>query len=270
MNAKPSIWIRVSKAAPCPICHKPDWCTGNGEVACCMRVESQHPARNGGWMHRLAQPRPRFVPRWKPLPASAPEIDAAAIWQRWLTDTRHADVAALGARLGVAVEALEALGSAWAAPHAAWAFPMRDGSGRVIGIRLRADDGRKWAVRGSRQGIFIPTLPPAEVAFICEGPTDTAAAVALGLFALGRPSCNCGGELLRAACRRLGVQRVVMVADNDAPGLQGAARVAREIGLTQITICPPCKDLREYVKCGGTRGDIETMVKQQVWRFYDR
>ena len=69
---------------------------------------------------------------------------------------------------------------------------------------------------------------------------------------------------------RLGVQRVVMVADNDAPGLLGAERVARDIGLTQITICPPCKDLREFVNCGGTRGDIETMVKQQVWRFYDR
>lgn len=228
-----------------------------------MRVESPVPAKNGGWIHRGDCPAP-FVP---PAPEpEAPTIDAPALMSRWMRDTHRETRRILADRLGVSEPSLASLDAAYAPPHAAWAFPMHDGNGNVVGIRLRADDGRKWAVKGSRQGIFVPALIPQDIVLVPEGPTDTAAALTLGFYALGRPSCNTGGREIAATVRRLGIRRVVMVADNDAPGLQGAARVAAEIGLPNVTFIPPCKDLRQFVQLGGTRELIESQIKQQVWK----
>lgn len=258
-----SKWLRVSKAMKCRVCGRGDWCTYTPDgVACCMRVQSDRPAKNGGWIHRGGSPAP-FVPAPTPEP---PQIDAASIMGKWLLETRPDARQALSVRLGVSEHSLGALDAAYAPQHAAWAFPMRDGNGNVVGIRLRADDGRKWAVKGSRQGIFVPTIMSQDIVLVPEGPTDTAAALTLGFYALGRPSCNTGGREIAATVRRLGIRRVVMVADNDAPGLQGAARVAAEIGLPHVTFVPPCKDLRQFVQLGGTRELIESQIKQQVWK----
>lgn len=43
---------RVSPRYRCPVCGRGDWCGYNREVTVCMRVESSHPAQNGGWVHR--------------------------------------------------------------------------------------------------------------------------------------------------------------------------------------------------------------------------
>ncbi|MEW8958716.1 MAG: DUF3854 domain-containing protein [Moorella sp. (in: firmicutes)] len=45
---------RVSHREPCPICGKTDWCGINSRLAVCMRVKSNHPVSNGGWLHKLA------------------------------------------------------------------------------------------------------------------------------------------------------------------------------------------------------------------------
>ncbi len=259
-------WIRVSRSAPCRVCNKPDWCTvSTNGTACCMRIESPKPAANGGWIHHHGStPPPRLhLGTVEPEP---PRIDAPAIIGKWARETPQDAREALADGLGVSYASLDALNACWAPPHAAWAFPMHDGQGSVVGIRLRSDDGRKWAVKGSRQGIFVPAAVPQDIALICEGPTDTAAALTLGFYALGRPSCNTGGKELFATVRRLGIRRVVMVADNDVPGLQGAARVASEIGLPCITFVPPCKDLRELLHLGGTRDLIESHFNQHVWK----
>jgi hypothetical protein len=188
----------------------------------------------------------------------------------WLAGTAPEAVAAFAAALGVSVAALVAVGAAWAPPHAAWAFPMCDGYGNVVGIRLRNERG-KFAVRGSRQGIFTTTdhgpltTGPQKTLFVCEGPTDTAAAVELGLFAAGRPNCCCGGLEVRAYARRHKCANAVMVSDNDKPGLDGARKVGGELGLPYAVYVPPAKDLREFVRLGGTRAMIENTLKQTVW-----
>lgn len=46
-------FTRVSKNNPCPICGKPDWCAYNSIVAVCMRIQSDKPSQNGGWVHKL-------------------------------------------------------------------------------------------------------------------------------------------------------------------------------------------------------------------------
>ncbi len=267
MNKVAMRFMRVSKANPCPQCGKPDWCTVGDYGVVCMRVESAKPVKNGGWFHpfdaaRGPGGRPSLGPA--PLRREAPAINATMMHRAWLAHTTAEALATLAASLGVSEPSLVAVGAAWAAPHAAWAFPMCDGYGNVVGIRLRNERG-KFAVRGSRQGIFLAAVPAQKTLFVCEGPTDTAAALDLGLFAVGRPNCCCGGLEVRTYARRYQCARAVIVSDNDRPGLDGARRVGRELLLPYAIYVPPAKDLREFYRLGGTRNMIETTLRGTVW-----
>src|SRR5690606_15794169 len=98
------------------------------------------------------------------------------------------------AALGVSAGALAMLGVGYDARTSSLSFPMRDGHGHVIGLRLRSQDGSfKGSVRGSRNGLFIPSnldallddlsaigmddLPRTPLLILPEGPTSTAAAL---------------------------------------------------------------------------------------------
>ena len=283
-------FTRVSKANPCPVCKKPDWCRvfGDGWVEC-MRVQSDRPAKSGGFMHRPGESGAnhshlRPPPKWQP-----PTINATKLMREWLAATPATALEDFAATLGVSTPSLVAVGAAWAAPHSAWAFPMCDGYGNVVGIRLRNERG-KFAVRGSRQGIFLctcgltapdDTAQPAGIGrlsaaatangsqsrtlFVCEGPTDTAAAVELGFFAVGRPNCCCGGPEIKVFARRRGCNRVVVISDNDKPGLDGARKVGGQLLLPFAVYVPPAKDLREFVRLGGTRAMIENTLNNTIW-----
>lgn len=137
-------------------------------------------------------------------------------------------------------------------------------TGNVVGIRLRNERG-KFAVRGSRQGIFLANAAPQKTLFVCEGPTDTAAAVELGLFAVGRPNCCCGGVEIKVFARRHDCRRVVIISDNDKPGLDGARKVGGELKLPFAVYVPPAKDVREFVRLGGTRAMIENTLNSTIW-----
>lgn len=258
-------FIRVSKSRPCPICKKPDWCRvfADGWVEC-MRVQSDRPAKSGGWMHGDREcPPARFSPQ--PPPVKRPTINATKMMRDWVAETSLDDLSKFASHLGVSVESIASVGAAWAAPHNAWAFPMCDGYGEVIGIRLRNERG-KFAVGGSRQGIFIASLPAQETLFVCEGPTDTAAMIDIGLFAVGRPNCCCGGLEVRAFARRNKCKRAVIISDNDKPGLDGAHKVGNELRMPFAVYVPPAKDVREFIRLGGTRVMIENTIHNTVWR----
>lgn len=230
----------------------------------CMRVRSDKPAKSGGWMHRIGEsPRCsiRPPPKWQP-----PTINATKMMRDWVAATSTAALAGFAAFLGVSAASLVAVGAAWAPPHAAWAFPMCDGYGNVIGIRLRNERG-KFAVRGSRQGIFLTAVPAQKTLFVCEGPTDTAAALDLGFFAVGRPNCSCGGVEIRIYARRHECASAVIVSDNDKPGLDGARKVGAELRMPSAIYVPPAKDLREFCRLGGTRNMIENTLKATVWNL---
>ena len=255
-------FTRVTKSAPCPICKKPDWCTVGDYGVVCMRVQSGKAVKNGGWFHAFdaAQGRPLAPPPKRQPPA----INATTLHRGWLVGTAPEAVAAFAASLGLSPPSLAAVGAAWAPPHAAWAFPMCDGYGNVVGIRLRNERG-KFAVRGSRQGIFLAAVPAQKTLFVCEGPTDTAAAVELGLFAAGRPNCCCGGVEVRTYARRHECAHAVIVSDNDKPGLDGARRVGAELRMPYAIYVPPAKDLREFCRLGGSRSMIENTLRGTVW-----
>jgi hypothetical protein len=262
-------WIRVNAKRPCPVCHKPDWCTitEDGTASCCMRVESARYMRNGGWLHRLSDPLPTYAPPKPPIRTQPKSF--AALWAGWRQETAPTKIEAFASKLGVTPQSLDDLGAAWAWRHSAWAFPMLDGAGTTIGIRLRSENGRKWSVSGSHQGLFTPMLwvdMPRE-ALICEGPTDTAAGLSLGFLAIGRPSCLGCEAMLPAVFRRIGVSRVVIVSDNDGPGKAGALKLASSLRVPWKIIVPPCKDLRAWVISGASRQLVETVINQQIWRI---
>jgi hypothetical protein len=228
----------------------------------CMRVQSDRPAKSGGWMHSGPS---RSIPPLPPPRVAAPTINATKLHRDWQGATPLDSITAFATGLGLSAPSLTALDAAYAQPHTAWAFPMRDGHGNIVGIRLRNEHG-KFAVRGSKQGIFIAKVPPQPTLFVCEGPTDTAAAVELGLFAVGRPNCCCGGTDIKIFARRQQCRRVVMISDNDKPGLDGARKVGAEIKLPFAVVVPPAKDLREFVCLGGTKNMIENTLKGTLWQ----
>lgn len=257
-------FTRVSKAHPCPICKHGDWCRVFADGwAECMRVQSDKPAKSGGWMHGQSRIPLRLTPRVLPS-APPPTINATKMMREWLAATSPAELDEFATSLGVSPASLTAVGAAWAASHRAWAFPMCDGYGNVVGIRLRNERG-KFAVRGSRQGIFLANVPAQKTLFVCEGPTDTAAAIELGLFAVGRPNCCCCGLEIRVYARRQECSRVVIISDNDKPGLDGARKVGGELKLPFAIYVPPAKDIREFVRLGGTRAMIENTLGNTIW-----
>ena len=110
------------------------------------------------------------------------------------------------------------------------AFPMRNARGLVTGIRYRElGTGRKWSMRGSHDGLFLPRDGGGGEGplVVCEGASDTAAALTLGWRGVGRSSCQCGGRLLADYILAEGVHEVAIFADNDPAGRHGATALKK-------------------------------------------
>ena len=258
----PIKWRRVTRAFPCAICKKPNWCTVSEIGSCCMRIESGHLLKNGGWLHRdetKSRPLPPTTPK-------APTINATKIMAEFCARTTPEMRERVAKNLGVDCGTIVALGAAWAEQYQAWAWPMSDGYGNVIGIRLRSDT-RKWAVTGSRSGLFLPrNVSPQKRLFVTEGPTDCCAALSMGLFSIGRPSCTGGSEYIQIVIRRFDVRELVIICDNDEPGLRGAQLLADILRVPSCTYVPPVKDIRAGLQLGMTRATIESSIRGLLWQ----
>jgi hypothetical protein len=229
-----------------------------------MRVQSNRPSKGeaGGWLHPLDTDRVELPPK----EPKKPTIDAAQIISDWAERTKAEWVQAFAKQLGVSYTALACLGCCWSPGHRAWAFPMKDGHERTVGIRLRSVDGKKWAVPGSHAGLFIPQTKCNNTGYICEGPTDTAAAVSLGVFAIGRPSCQGGVAHITTLFTRKQIVRAVIMCDNDKPGLIGASRLQGELKIPSCIMVPPTKDVREFLGMGGDQTLLNSLLAPLVWR----
>ena len=281
-------WQHVGRNRPCPVCGKADWCiiSPDGNAAICYRVPSDRERRNGGWLHFLGDAGDRRGWREaaaRPSQRMAPTslLDAAAYLARLRAAWGPGQASALAASIDASEEAVERLEAAWDERHQAYAFPMRDGDGRIVGIRLRNNEGRKWAVTGSRSGLFYPADLSAEELVILEGPTDTAAALTIGLAAVGRASCCTGAEDLAVLIRRLRVKRVTIVSDNDRahrrerdyavwrPGSLGAESLAAKLGCMYRIVMPPLKDFREWASADKLdKAAFENYAHNTRWRIH--
>lgn len=237
---------------------------GDPEAAICSRVESSKRVgtKGAGWLHRLrgddwlSRPRQRRV-TIEALAAQAIDFGAMAVECEAALGPLQRGL--LAHELGVDDRALASLEVGWSGKYQSYTFPMRNGDGDICGIRLRRLNGSKWAVPGSRQGLFVPRhLPPDDLLLICEGPTDTAAMLGLGFSVVGRPSCTGGGSQLIGMVQTRGgfaPRGAVIVADGDGPGERGAWHLATTLVPyvpTVRIISPPSgfKDAREWVRGG--------------------
>lgn len=254
-------WYRVNKKHPCRVCGRRDWCTYTENAVGCMRVESDKQMKNGGWLHKSDNPIPRYIPPQRAVQEKPPDL--AGLWTRWSRTTDFHYVDGFAMSLGVDADALRLIGCARA--DTAWAFPMKNADGEMIGIRLRDDSGNKWAVRGSKQGLFLSEFGCEPVAYVVEGPTDAAAALTIGLSVIGRPSCLGCEDLILKYVHRQKIRRVVIITDNDEPGLRGAAKLQDMLVVPSCIWVPPTKDIREFVGLGGDRSMLEASLKDLVW-----
>ena len=280
-NGAPIIfkWHRVSKKTPCAVCKKPDFCTftldgKNDGGSCCMREISQKPLKNGGHWFPFNEPLPpddrrrHVAMQAKP---TEPVPDFGAMMSKWRGEGNPDRWNDMAESLGLPWSALWWLSPVWAQDRRAMAFPMFAGADasehKPCGIRLRTPDGNKFAVTGSKSGLFIPhrairaTVEVFDLSriFVCEGPSDTAACLHLGLFAIGRASCRGGEEAVAGVCSKY-AKEVVIVSDNDGPGAAGADLLASKIRQPHYRLCTPAKDLRAFIGAGGSRAVLESIL----------
>lgn len=267
MNIPKSHPTRVSPSNLCPICNSDSWCLAGDVWIVCMRVESERPKQlssgETGWLHPVgSKASPRPVRAENP----APLLNTNLLMDVWRKDRRGHRLEELSASIGVTVRSLQMLECVRAPYHNTWAFPMRSGDGSYTGIRLRNLKGEKWAERGSHQGLFIPQTEPQRTVLLVEGPTDCAAALTIGYYAIGRPNC-CGGiDHLQKAVKHYNLQRAVIVSDLDDPGLRGAKTLAEHLPVPSAILVCPCKDLRQAIRSGMDRTMLDAMINQLVWR----
>jgi phage/plasmid primase-like uncharacterized protein len=231
---------------------------------------------DAGWLHRL-----RDDPAWQARRSSMPRKtrderkvhrDFRELAQRATTSISAADLRWLSDRLGLSEGSLRELEVGMLGD--VFTFPMQDEMGAIIGIRTRRRDGTKACVPGSHNGLFCPgAVFLRDPLVICEGPTDTAAAMDLGFCAIGRPNCNARARMTANLVGHFRPGRIVIFAQRDkineltgeAPGLAGAQELARVLAHPRRRvriIMPPegIKDVRQWLRAGATRADVEALI----------
>src|SRR5262249_37451824 len=141
-----SPWKRVSRAAPCKICGKPDWClaAADGTAAICTRVESQKRCGGAGWLHRHADQPPQSWRKTRTITNTSESADRNDLTQfalRCREAVNPVQLQVLASSLGLSVDSLSALGIGWGSAEGfttmttkcrgpgCWTFPMKEISG---------------------------------------------------------------------------------------------------------------------------------------------
>lgn len=265
-------WLRVNRSRRCPICDHADWCmvATDGSAAICPRTTSDKKAGEAGYLHRLIELPNRHQVFTKSVRLISPVPGMGEKAKNLVQEVDHIRLASHADQLGVTLDSLAALSIGWSQRFEAWSFPMSDANGKVIGIRLRKDDGGKFAIPGSKEGLFIPFARQIaeQSLLITEGPTDAAALWSLGFrHIIGRPSCAGGVRLLCEIARQRKPREVVIIADADRPGQLGANSLAKSLILyvpsIRIISPPDCiKDVRAWKRAGTNQQDILQAINQ--------
>lgn len=229
-----------------------------------------------------ADPRPnrrpppvRFKVEPDPPPDDTPPREWGEIQGMLLKRIRPAQRAEFAISLGLTPTALERVGCGWHPGYRAFTFPMRDGAGRIVGVRWRSPHAnaarRQGCIKTSINGLFIPEGLPAaadqaEPLMLCEGPTTLGALLDWGFEAVGRPNNNARDDMVADYLRRHPRRAVVIVADNDpnCAGIVGAEKLADALLLivpdVRIIMPPPAigkkQDARDWRRTGAPAADV--------------
>ena len=244
-------------------------------AAICNRVEENATRRldGGGWLHVIKITdewmNEEFIPR---VHNALPEHnEVLAIRARdWVSKCDLEKTNELAEILGVTISSLRLLNLGWFPQNSSWVFPMQRNGSRLIGVRVRPRNGKKFAIKGSKNGLFIPNnLPDKGVVYVCEGESDTAAMLSCGLCAVGKSSCNSGDRLVGELLKN---HEVVVCADRDGVGRKGAESLVNylKIHASGVTMMlPPIKykDMREWLHGEGKEEVYTTSkrISEEAW-----
>ena len=269
-------FVRVSDKIACPVCNHHDGCLihRSGAYVICYHVPSDTMWRIG-FKHTIDNKNIPILAEqvaglgstncddYEPLPSfmSANVVYRAAITQVQLQ--------ALADTLGVSTCSVDALCVGWSRTHEAFTCPMYDNTWSIQGIQLRTLSGAKKVRYKSKVGLFLPQSfrSTSGVTFVCEGMSDTAAALTLGLNAVGRFNAGCGEEYLLPL---LTGHKVFIIADNGAVGTRGAVELRRTLEKTALSanviFIPsgilPARDLREFLRIIGRYRTLQYILSE--------
>lgn len=142
--------------------------------------------------------------------------------------------------------------------------------------RVRQGKGWTWKLGNTRRVLYrlpevVAKVKKKGIVMICEGEKDADALSALGFVA----TCNAGGagKWRSGYSESLRGTPVVILPDNDQPGREHAQAVAQalhgkasKIRVLELPGLPDKGDISDWLQNGGTRGELERLVKdRQIW-----
>ena len=266
---------------PCPVCKRSsDGClyAEDGTAAICVRVVegSVKVAGQAGYLHILKPGDFKPKPVVKKRPAT---INWNTLQECYTATFNRFPTHRLTNPFPVSVKAISNMQAGW--DGEAYTFPVRNANDEIIGITRRWPEGTKGMVKGSQVGIYIPrirwlTLGQDWTLFICEGASDTATAIGMDLFAIGRVSCQTGRDHIIKFCVKKKPTQIVIVADNDSAGITGAKILGVDISHGYKLFTAPCpiikvitpptdvKDLREWRQNGLTHVELVQIANKNL------
>lgn len=273
--------IKKGTAHPiCKICGRDNWCleADDFSAAICQRISegAKRKCGDAGWLHILIDRQPQQRRKYV-KPQSRPCVPAPD-WEKLNAGYRKGlDMVKAVALFGLSAMALDDILIGWDPVKKVHTFPMKDGRGNIIGIRLRTLDGHKFSVPGSKNGLFWPLSVKAdsdELFFIGEGPTDTAALLDLGFSPVGRASCGTGYQYIKEMIEHYNRQTVVFADKDEAhfapdgrkffPGYDGGLKLARSVKTfvcsSRLIKPPERKDVRAWYRAGCTKAAVMALV----------
>lgn len=151
-----------------------------------------------------------------------------------------------------------------------WAIAERNADGEIVGTAYRLPDGSKDFKKGGKRGLIFASPFDAyagtaadDPVFVCEGASDTAAMLGIGLEAVGIPMAGQCGEWLATLLKG---RHAVVVADADEAGTRGTDKIVDALMpdcASARRIIPPkgAKDARAAIIDGAKAGDFLALAK---------
>ncbi len=207
--------------------------------------------RRGSRSHRTAK-KP-ILPT--PCPTREPDKRFAKLAQQCFQQRNLRFLRELARQLGVSFEALSAL--MVGRDNSASTWPEHDGKGRICNVQRRYLSGKKISAKGGKRGLYLPKgwrerVELQNMLLVAEGGSDTAALWSIGLPVIGKPAASLGDDFLEDLLRDLPSVEIIIVADNDDSGREGARRTAERLSVTPdrpiLLFASKGKDAREWLK----------------------
>lgn len=251
---------RCTVKMQCPICGKQKWCmvSVDGKWAICGKTsEGAVKHYSYGHLHKISGQIEVKVTK-SPPPILKPKEYIKAVYSRMASGITCLEPLALS--LGLQAAVLLNLGARKFPDKDVWGFPMYTDRGEMIGIKCRNLARKKWCVKGSQLGLYIPWVYHKDKPLVvCEGESDTAAALQMGYNTLGRPSVTCGQDYIQGyidnntLIKNKGTLKIYVAADRDESGigLKEAGLLADKLNPKGTVLYNPAyKDLREWMLSG--------------------